>query len=452
MKMPAFIDTIKHLLLGTDSKPSSNIELTIEQVRDLSVQNNHSARLIRLCCLTFLILLVWAAVASVPQSAHGEARVVPSQKLQVVQTVDGGIITNVYVKEGQLVKAGQTLIQIDTTRFNSSVNEKEAIETSLKFKEARLLALLNNDRMKVSAELQNKYPELYFQEAKLLDNKLREWTAMTQITEQQLNQRQRELEEAQSRASAAKSSQEIALQELNSMRPLLKSGAVSPVEILRIEKEVANSRGDYQAATAQTNRLLSAITEAREKIKETRFKLENEAGTELSEVKGRLASLAQNQIELNDRVNQATLKAPVAGLIQRILYNTKGAVVPAGKEVIEIVPSDEQLVFETKINPKDIAFVRPEQKATIRVTAYDYATYGALNGKVESISADSLIDEFGKPYYVVKVIASRQDVDGRIKLLPGMVADVSIETEQRSVLSYLTKPILRAKSVAFTEK
>jgi adhesin transport system membrane fusion protein len=236
------------------------------------------------------------------------------------------------------------------------------------------------------------------------------------------------------------------------MRPLLKSGAVSPIEILRLEREASKARGDFEAGSAQTNRLYSAIREARQKIEETRLKQINEARTELSEVKARLASLEQNQIELSDRVNQATLRTPVDGLVQRILYNTRGAVVPAGKEVIEIVPIDEQLVFETRINPKDVAFIRPEQRATIRVTAYDYAIYGALEGKVDSISADSLIDEFGRPYFSVKVTVARLDVNEKVRLMPGMVANVSVETDERTVLSYLTKPVLRGSIEAFTEQ
>ena len=151
-------------------------------------------------------------------------------------------------------------------------------------------------------------------------------------------------------------------------------------------------------------------------------------------------------------MNQATLKTPVDGLVQRILYNTRGAVVPAGKEVIEIVPIDEQLVFETRINPKDIAFIRPEQSANIRVTAYDYSIYGALEGTVESISADSLLDEFGRPYFSVKVTVPRLKVHEKIRLMPGMVANVSIETEDRTVLSYLTKPVIRGSIQAFTEQ
>ena len=236
------------------------------------------------------------------------------------------------------------------------------------------------------------------------------------------------------------------------MRPLLKSGAVSPVEVMRLERDVAKAKGDFQGASAQTNRLYSAIREARQKIEETRLKQINEARTELSEVKARLASLEQNQIELSDRVNQATLRTPVDGLVQRVLYNTLGAVVPAGKEVIEIVPVDEQLVFETRINPKDIAFIRPAQRANVRVTAYDYSMYGALEGTVESISADSLIDEFGRPYFSVKVTVPRLEVNEKVRLMPGMVANVSIETEERTVLSYLTKPVLRGSIETFTER
>lgn len=426
--------------------------LSVGQIRQMYATLGQADRLIKLTGLAFLVLLAWAAIAQVPQSAIGESKVIPSQKLQIVQAVDGGVITDIEVHEGELVKAGQTLIQIDTTRFDSSVREKEAIEASLTLREARLMALLNHTEMKVSEDMKNHYPDLYAQETKLLNSKLQEWNALTEINEQQLTQKQQELEEAESRARAAASAQRLAEQELNSMKPLLKSGAVSPVEVFRIEKDVASAKGDFQAASAQSARLKSAISEAREKIKETRLKLENQARLDLADTKGKLESLAQNQIELSDRVKQATLKAPVDGLIQRILYNTRGAVVPAGKEIVEIVPVDEQLVFETRINPKDIAFIRPGQKATIRVTAYDSSIFGAIHGKVANISADSLTDDYGKPYYAVKVTAPRIGMNPNIKLIPGMVANVSIETQQRSVLSYLTKPILRASATMFTER
>jgi adhesin transport system membrane fusion protein len=452
MKLLNHIIKTKNWVLGVIGQNNIPEEATLDQARLWAKQQELTKRLVHVCSFTLLALLIWSAIATIPQAAHGEARVVPSQRLQVVQAVDGGIINQVFVREGELVKAGDKLVQIDITRFSSSLKEKEAIDASFQFREARLIAQLNNTSLKLPDSLTQRHPDLFIQESKLLQSKLQEWAAQTQIFEQQLNQRQRELDEAQSNAVAAKRNLEISDQELQSMRPLLKSGAVSPVEVLRLERDVAKAKGDFEGASAQTNRLYSAIREARQKIEEIRLKQINEARTELSEVKARLASLEQNQIELNDRVNQATLKTPVDGLVQRILYNTRGAVVPAGKEVIEIVPIDEQLVFETRINPKDIAFIRPNQRATIRVTAYDYSIYGAIEGKVDSISADSLIDEFGRPYFSVKVTVPRLNINEKVRLMPGMVANVSIETEQRTVLSYLTKPILRGSIEAFTEQ
>ena len=452
MKIQHHAQRIVDWLAGRNEEHHMPATAGLDQSRLWYEQQVLTKRLVHGCALTLLALLAWSAIATVPQAAHGEARVVPSQRLQVIQAVDGGVINQVFVREGQLVKAGDKLVQIDITRFSSSLKEKEAIDASFQFREARLMAQLNNTTLNLPAPLIQQYPDLYLQESKLLQTKLQEWAAQTQIYEQQLDQRQRELDEAQSNATAAKRNLEISEQELSSMRPLLKSGAVSPVEVLRLERDVAKAKGDYEGANAQTNRLYSAIREARQKIEEIRLKQINEARTELSEVKARLASLEQNQIELNDRVNQATLKTPVDGLVQRILYNTRGAVVPAGKEVIEIVPIDEQLVFETRINPKDIAFIRPEQSANIRVTAYDYSIYGALEGTVESISADSLLDEFGRPYFSVKVTVPRLKVHEKIRLMPGMVANVSIETEDRTVLSYLTKPVIRGSIQAFTEQ
>ena len=452
MKIHSALNTLKNWLFGRYDSHSMPAEAPLDQSRLWTEQQILTKRLVHGCSFTLLALLAWSAVATVPQAAHGEARVVPSQRLQVIQAVDGGVINEVYVREGQLVKAGDKLVQIDITRFSSSLREKEAIDASFQFREARLLAQLNNSALNLSEVLVKQYPDLYLQESKLLQSKLQEWAAQTQIYEQQLDQRQRELDEAQGNATAAKRNLEISEQELASMRPLLKSGAVSPVEVMRLERDVAKAKGDFQGASAQTNRLYSAIREARQKIEETRLKQINEARTELSEVKARLASLEQNQIELSDRVNQATLRTPVDGLVQRVLYNTLGAVVPAGKEVIEIVPVDEQLVFETRINPKDIAFIRPAQRANVRVTAYDYSMYGALEGTVESISADSLIDEFGRPYFSVKVTVPRLEVNEKVRLMPGMVANVSIETEERTVLSYLTKPVLRGSIETFTER
>ncbi|HEX4855586.1 MAG TPA: biotin/lipoyl-binding protein, partial [Limnobacter sp.] len=267
------------------SKVSVPPQATLDQARLWAEQQTLTTKLTRTCAAVLLLLLLWAALATVPQAAHGEARVVPSQRLQVIQAVDGGVISQVFVKEGAMVKAGDRLVQIDITRFSSSLKEKEALDTALQFREARLQAQLNKTALNLPVELTRLYPDLYAQEARLLQSKLLEWDAQVQIYEQQLNQRQRELDEAQSNHVAASRNLEIAEQELGSMRPLLKSGAVSPVEVLRLEGNVAKARGDAGAAGAQASRLQSAVREARQKIEETRLKQVNEARTELSEVK-----------------------------------------------------------------------------------------------------------------------------------------------------------------------
>lgn len=435
-------------------KTNSNFyqEVSITQSRQLEQHRVMAQKLGRLGVVCLTVLFIWSALASVPQAALGSGKVVPSKRLQIVQVVDGGILTDIVVSEGDFVEKGQIIAQIDPTRFNSSLNEKEAIEAALRLREERLVSLLNGSIFDPDQQYKKRFPEIYSEEMTLLSTIRQEWQAQTQIYNEQLAQRQRELEEAQSRAKAAQQSVELLDQELRQVKPLLRTGAVSQVEVLRIDKQMAQAQGDLSASLAQSKRLESAIEEARKKVQETQLQLKNKARTELSEVKGKLASLSQNKVELTDRVEQATLRAPVSGQVQRVLYNTKGAVVPPGQEILEIVPNDDLLVFETRIDPKDIGFIRPDQQATVRVTAYDYTIYGALQGKVQTISADSLQDEKGNPFYSVKVIVDKENINPKLDLLPGMIAEVSIRTEDRTVLSYLTKPLRRGISQAFTER
>ncbi|MFN7503972.1 MAG: biotin/lipoyl-binding protein, partial [Limnobacter sp.] len=241
MKIQKHLKQFIDWLAGRNGEHHMPATAGLDQSRLWQEQQVLTKRLVHGCALTLLVLLAWSAIATVPQAAHGEARVVPSQRLQVIQAVDGGVINQVFVREGQLVKAGDKLVQIDITRFSSSLKEKEAIDASFQFREARLMAQLNNTTLNLPASLINQYPDLYSQESKLLQTKLQEWEAQTQIFKQQLDQRQRELDEAQSNATAAKRSLEISEQELASMRPLLKGGAVSPVEVLRMERDVSKA-------------------------------------------------------------------------------------------------------------------------------------------------------------------------------------------------------------------
>lgn len=410
-------------------------------------------RLVTVSLTLLLTLFVWAALFKVPHSAAGQAKVIPSKRIQIIQSVDGGIISDITVNEGDRVATGDTLVLIDTTRSASNLRENELQAAMLLFREARLKAQLAESKsFSVKPELKIQHPTLYQQEQQHLISTLDEHRAKIAGFEQQLQQRKNELQEASSLATAAYSSESLLKQELEQIRPLEASGAVSPIEILRLEKKLAQAKGEYLAAKAQAQRKKAAIEEAQTKIKEAQLKFETDTRAELAEVKSKMASNGQNQIELSDRVQKATIKSPIDGLVKRVFYSTRGAVLPPGQAILEIVPDDEVLVFETKVSPKDIGFIRPDQEATIRLSAYEFTSYGSLTGHVVDISPDSIIDEQNETYYLIKIVANANTLHQNLKLIPGMQADIRIRIDDRSVLSYLLKPLSRGLQNTFIER
>jgi adhesin transport system membrane fusion protein len=236
-------------------------------------------------------------------------------------------------------------------------------------------------------------------------------------------------------------------------RPLLKSGAVSEVDLLRLQRDVARYCGEQKAATAQISRIQASIQEAQNRIGEVEITFRNQARTELAETRAKLASLEQGQRALADRVRLAEVRSPVRGTIKTLSANTVGGVVQPGKDILEIVPTDDTLLLEVRINPRDIGFLHSGQTAEVKFTAYDFAVYGGLPGVLEQTSADTITDEKGNSFYIAKVRTDTVYVgDDNRPILPGMVAEVHIMTGKRTVMQYLLKPILRARSNAFRER
>jgi len=398
------------------------------------------------------LLLVWAALAHVDEVTRGDARVIPSRQLQVVQSLDGGVVAEIRVREGQLVEAGQLLLRIDETRATSGVRESAAQGFSLRARQARLRALAEGAKFKppVGADAETK--RIVEEERRLYEAKRNELETMLSINRQQLVQRQQELVEVQARRSAGQRSLELIQQELAQTRPLLASGAVSQVEILRLEREFTRSRGDVEQATAQIARVQAAISEAQRKIEETELTFRNEARRDLAEVMGKLNALTEGAVALADRVDKAQVKSPVRGRVQRLLANTVGGVVQPGKDIVEIVPLDDTLVLEARIAPKDIAFIRPGQRATVKFSAYDFSIYGGLEATVENISPDTTVDERGHAFYLVRVRTTRPELGEKLPIIPGMTAEVDVLTGRKSVLSYLLKPVLKVQSHALRER
>ena len=409
-------------------------------------------QLLRLAAGALLLLLIWAAFASIDEVTRGEARVVPTSQLQVVQSVDGGVVTELLVKEGQTVEAGQMLLKIDPTRFVSNMLESRSAQLAMQAKVLRLQALTRGTPFNPPPELTREVPDVVSQETRLYESRRAEINAQISIAQNQLGQRQQELNEVRARKEQAERGLELMTKELNATRPMIASGAVSEVEVFRLEREVARLRGDRDQATAQISRVQSAILEATRKIEEVQLTSRNQMSAELSESMSKLASLSQGGLALEDKVKHADIKSPMRGIVKRLLVNTVGAVVQPGKEVVEVVPLDEALILEVQITPKDIGFLRPGQEATVKFTAYDFSIYGGLSADVIQIGADSVLDEKGNAFYHIRVRTRKASLGTGLPIIPGMVAQVDILTGKKTILSYLLKPVLRAKANAMTER
>ncbi len=408
--------------------------------------------LLRVIAWICLILLIWAAFAKIDEVARGEGKVIPSSQLQVVQSFDGGVVQEVLVKEGQIVDKGDLLLRIDPTRFISTFRENRAEFLSLQAKAARLQALTSNVDFQLPKGLAEESPDIAQHEANLYASNRKELDEQLSIARSQLTQREEELNEVRAKLTQVSRALDLAQQELNVTRPLLASGAISEVEILRLEGEVSNARGEREQALAQEQRLISAIDESQSKLRETELLATNKWRAELSEVLGKIASLSETSTGLADKIKYAEIRAPVRGTVQRVFTNTVGGVVQPGHEVIEMVPLDDQLIIEAKVSPKDIAFLHPGQEAIVKFTAYDFVIYGGLRGKVEHISADTITDEKERTYYIVRVRTDRAGFDPSLPIMPGMMTQVDILTGKKTVLAYLLKPVLRAKENAMTER
>lgn len=427
---------------------ASDIDLLLKKQRLVG-----SRALIWLVLFTLAGLITWAYFAWIDEVVRGEGKVVPSRQVQIVQSLDGGVVESLLVRAGQSVEEGEVLLRIDPTRYSSSLGENQAEILSLKAKAARLLAIATGDPLNMPEEVTMIAPDLAEMELRVWESRVNELRSNLAVVNEQLQQRRQELRETRANRDQAASSCSLTSQELNMTRPLLQSGAVSEVDLLRLQRDVARYCGEQRAAAAQIDRIQASIQEAEERVEETEITFRNQARTELAETRAKLSTLEQGQLALVDRVKLAEVRSPVRGTIKTLHTNTVGGVVQPGKDIVEIVPTDDTLLLEVRINPRDIGFLHPGQKAHVKFTAYDFAVYGGLEGELEQLGADTIVDEKGNAFYIVKVRTEHAYVgeDNR-PILPGMVAEVHILTGKRTVLQYLLKPVLRARENAFTER
>ncbi|KTD47974.1 secretion system protein D [Legionella quinlivanii] len=355
-------------------------------------------------CVAFL----WAHFAILDEVTKGEGKVIPSSQIQIIQNLEGGIVHKLYVREGQIVQQNQILMQIDNTRFMATFNEAQKKMAALQIQIMRLNAEMSGSKMSVPSEFSKQNPGLVEAEKALF------------------NSRKEELEQM-------KEALDNAIKELNLSRPLVDKGAVSEVEILRLQRSVNELKGKI-------------------------FQFKSQALEQLNKAKGEFAALNEAHMADKDRLVRTTVRSPVKGIVKQIKVNTIGGVIQPGMDIIEIVPLDDTLLIEAKIKPSDIGFIKIGQEAMVKITAYDFSIYGGLPGKVEQISADTITDEKKQKeetYYIIRVRTEKNYLGTEQKplyIIPGMMATVDILTGHKSVLNYLLKPILKAKENALTER
>jgi adhesin transport system membrane fusion protein len=407
--------------------------------------------------LLFVVaFFVWASFANIGETTVGDGKVIPSSQIQVIQNLEGGIVSEIRIKVGDIVSKGQVLMLIDDTRYASSFQENKTKNDALSAKIARLTAEVSGRPIELSPKLRQENPDLVDREMSLYRQRQSEFNANTSVFTQQIDQRSRELQEKRGRLVQINTSLEFLDKELAMSRPLVKQGAMSEVELLRLERQANDLKGELDSTRISIPRLESAVTEARQKLESYVAKFRADALAELNQVRAEQEGIAATGVALKDRVERAVVRSPVSGTIKSVKVTTIGGVVQPGSELLEIVPLEDSLLVEARVKPRDIAFLRPGQDALVKITAYDFSIYGGFPAKLEHISADSITDEKkNESYYLVQVRTTSNVPAGRhapLAIIPGMTATVHIQTGEKTFLHYLLKPILKTKEMAFRER
>ncbi len=404
----------------------------------------------------FVFLLLWAHFAIIDEVTKGEGKAIPSSRIQKIQNLEGGIVAQIYAHEGQIVDAGAPLVRLDDTRFASNVGETEADRVAMELRVERLSAEVDNRPLNISDNARKTAPNQASNEESLYQSRRQQLADEIGGLQQQLLQRQQELREFSSKQDQYRNSLGLLRQEIGMSEPLVKQGAISPVEVLRLKRSEVETRGMLDGTTLAIPRAQAAINEVQRKIDETRGKFRSEALAQLNEARTNLSKAQATSKGLEDRVSRTMVTSPVRGIVKQMLVNTVGGVIQPGSDIAEVVPLDDTLLVEAKIRPQDIAFLHPGQEAMIKFTAYDYTIYGGLKGKLEQIGADTVMDEEKKnTFYVIKLRTERSHLgtdEKPLLIIPGMVASVDIITGKKSILSYLLKPIIKSRAEALHER
>ncbi len=433
-------------------------ELIYADVVEAALQRKPStqARLLSLATGLFLIVFIaWAAWAEVDEVTRAEGKVIASQGTQMIQNLEGGILQAVLVREGQIITQGTPLARLDNEVAASTF--RDALTKSLESRAAiaRLEAELSDNAPVFPEDIQKNAPQVITDQITILQARKLQKESEIRLLESQYDQRIKEVEEQETRKASVARNLALAIEQRNTVAPLLKRKNYSRIEFLDLEQKVANLEGELNGLAASIPKTQAAANEAKQRIAFRRAELDAATTEEINKYRAELNSLKETLSAGSDRVTRTVMRSPVNGTVKQIHINTIGGVVKPGEPIMEIVPLDDTLLVEVRVRPSDVAFLHPNQKAMVKFSAYDFGIYGGLEGVLEQISADTIEDKKGEVFYLAKLRTQKNGIiykDENLPIIPGMTATADILTGRKTILDYILKPILKAQQNALRER
>ncbi|MER8373271.1 HlyD family type I secretion periplasmic adaptor subunit [Mesorhizobium sp. M1409] len=407
----------------------------------------------------FVVFVAWASFAEVDEIARGDGKVIPASKTQIIQASEAGVVQEIAVTIGQIVKKNDLIIRLDNTLNTSSLGEQQAKARALEVRIARLKYEQGGNLsgpFPCPQDIQSIAPQICDNEQKLLIARRGNFDNKLSVLKSRLDQREKELAEAIANSDRLTKNLAVSDQEAKLVDAMVKKGLMARTEQLRVEREQTELNGQLNLAGETIKKGKAAITEAQLQVEELGLQLQQEALDDLTQALADLSVVDETIRGATDKVARTDIRSPVDGIVNTLELNTVGAFVQPGAVVAGIVPTSETLLVEARVSPRDVAFIRPDQEALIKVTAYDFSIFGGIEGKVSNITADSLVDQkTGEPYYQVRVSTDKSTLqrDGKAySIIPGMICSVDIKTGRKTILHYLLKPINKAREEAMSER
>ena len=395
----------------------------------------------------FVLFLLWASIARVDEVTRGQGRVIPTSRVQIIQSAEPSTIQEILVRSGQTVSKGQLLVRLDNTSSQSELGQLETENERLAQRAARLASETGGPGCT---------GETCGDEARLLEVRRSSLQSQLAALSAAVDQRSRDLGEARATAASLESSLRLAREQVAMLEPLAAKSVVPQTELLTAQREVVDIQGRLAAARQAISRSEAAVREARAEVARARYDFQQEALNERSQLTTKMAVNEETIRGAEGRLARSEIRSPARGVVNDLLVNTVGGFVNAGEQIMQIVPLGEKLLVETRVTPRDIAFIKVGDPANVKVTAYDFSIYGGLKGKVVRVSADSIYDEVERQAYFTVVVETSNAFlvsnGRRLPITPGMMCDVEILTGKKSVLTYLLKPVLKVSGSALTER